>query len=186
MSVLCLVDRSPGFKNTFTKEASKLGVYVEHSSAYNPSSQSAVEKRVGNLKHLLKRCGLMKQSYPARFDREPICTFSQKGRENLRDSKLPSSHTEDRVCYPVRVTIQISRGITHHVIPPLGPHGITHCVIAPLGPLTQHVPLCIVTLYSGNYSVLHHQVPTQVLCGITYSRYPNNIHFPMYDCQIEI
>ena len=43
------------------EECLKLGVKVEHSSAYNPSSQSAVEISIGNLKHLLKRTSHMNQ-----------------------------------------------------------------------------------------------------------------------------
>ena len=49
-----VADSGPSFRNRFEEECAKLGVRVEHSSAYNPSSQSAVERSVGNLKHLLK------------------------------------------------------------------------------------------------------------------------------------
>ena len=45
MPTLCVEDSGPGFLNTFAEEAGKLGqleLMVEHSSAYNPSSQAAV------------------------------------------------------------------------------------------------------------------------------------------------
>ena len=42
MPILCVVDSGPGFRNTFAEETSKLGVRLQHSSAYNPSSQPAV------------------------------------------------------------------------------------------------------------------------------------------------
>ena len=38
-----------------------MGVRLEHSSAYNSSSQSTVERSTGNLKHLLKRSSYMNQ-----------------------------------------------------------------------------------------------------------------------------
>ena len=52
--LLLLADSYPTFWNNFVEECSKMGVRVEHSSAYNPSSQSGVERSVGSLKHLLK------------------------------------------------------------------------------------------------------------------------------------
>ena len=56
-----VADSGPSFRNRFDEECVKLGVNVEHSSAYNPSSQSAVERSIGNLKHLLKRTSHMNQ-----------------------------------------------------------------------------------------------------------------------------
>ena len=38
-----------------------MGVRVEHSSLYNPGSQSGVERSIGSLKHLLKRSANMNQ-----------------------------------------------------------------------------------------------------------------------------
>ena len=61
MPTLCVMDSGPGFRNTCVEEASKIGVKVQHSSAFNPSSQSAVEWGVGSLKHLLKRFGSLTQ-----------------------------------------------------------------------------------------------------------------------------
>ena len=59
----CYVDDGLGFRNTFSQEAAKLGVRVEHSSTYNSSSQAPVETGVGvgSLKSLLKRCGSLTQ-----------------------------------------------------------------------------------------------------------------------------
>ena len=54
-------DSGPSFRNRFKEECLKLRVNVKHSSAYNPSSQSAVEISIGNLKHLLKRTSHMNQ-----------------------------------------------------------------------------------------------------------------------------
>ena len=44
MTLVC--DSGPSFCSRFSEECLKLGVRVEHSSAYNPSSQSAVERSV--------------------------------------------------------------------------------------------------------------------------------------------
>ena len=54
-------DSGPAFRNKVEEECAKLGVRVEHSSAYNPSSMSEVERAVGSLKHLLKRTSSMSQ-----------------------------------------------------------------------------------------------------------------------------
>ena len=54
-------DSAPSFRSRFSAECLRLGVRVEHSSAYNPSSQSAVERSVQSLKHLLKRSSHMNQ-----------------------------------------------------------------------------------------------------------------------------
>ena len=54
-------DSGPSFRSRFSAECLRLGVRVEHSSAYNPSSQSAVERSVQSLKHLLKRSSHMNQ-----------------------------------------------------------------------------------------------------------------------------
>ena len=51
----------PGFRQTFEEEANKLGIIVKHSSGYNSSSQSHVERCVGQLKTLLKKCGPLSQ-----------------------------------------------------------------------------------------------------------------------------
>ena len=59
MTLVC--DSEPSFLSRFSEECLKLGVRVEHSSAYNPSSQSAVERSVQSLKHLLKRSAHMNQ-----------------------------------------------------------------------------------------------------------------------------
>ena len=59
MTLVC--DSGPSFRSRFSEECLKLGVRVEHSSAYNPSSQSAVERSVQSLKHLLKRSAHMNQ-----------------------------------------------------------------------------------------------------------------------------
>ena len=48
-------------RNNFVEECSKMGVRVEHSSLYNPGSQSGVERSIGSLKHLLKRSANMNQ-----------------------------------------------------------------------------------------------------------------------------
>ena len=56
-----LMTLGPSFRNKFEEECLKLGVKVEHSSAYNSSFQSAVERSIGNLKHLLKRTSHMNQ-----------------------------------------------------------------------------------------------------------------------------
>ena len=42
-----LADSGPGFRHTFEEEATKLGIIVRHSSGYNSSSQSTVERCVG-------------------------------------------------------------------------------------------------------------------------------------------
>ena len=59
MTLVC--DSGPSFCSRYSKECLRLGVRVEHSSAYNPSSQSAVERSVQSLKHLLKRSARMNQ-----------------------------------------------------------------------------------------------------------------------------
>ena len=41
---LCVTDSGPGFWITFSEEAGKLGVRIKQCSAYNPSSQAAVER----------------------------------------------------------------------------------------------------------------------------------------------
>ena len=51
----CVSDSGPAFRNKFEEECKKMGIRTEHSSAYNPSSMSEVERAVGSLKHLLKR-----------------------------------------------------------------------------------------------------------------------------------
>ena len=51
----CVSDNGPAFRNKFEEECKKMGIRTEHSSAYNPSSMSEVERAVGSLKHLLKR-----------------------------------------------------------------------------------------------------------------------------------
>ena len=56
-----LTDSGPGFRQTFEEEANKLGITVIHSSGYNSSSQSHVERCVGQLKTLLKKCGPLSQ-----------------------------------------------------------------------------------------------------------------------------
>jgi len=56
-----VADSGPAFRNRFEDECAKLGVRVEVSSAYNPSSMSEVERAVGSLKHLLKRTAHMSQ-----------------------------------------------------------------------------------------------------------------------------
>ena len=56
-----LADSGPGFRHTFEEEALKLGITVRHSSGYNSSSQSHVERCVGQLKSLLKKCGNLNQ-----------------------------------------------------------------------------------------------------------------------------
>ena len=48
-----VTDSSPSFRNRFEEECLKLGVKVEHLSAYNSSSQSAVKRSIGNLNGLL-------------------------------------------------------------------------------------------------------------------------------------
>ena len=54
-------DSGPGFRQTFEEEALKLGISVKHSSGYNSSSQSQVERSIGQLKSLLKKCGNLNQ-----------------------------------------------------------------------------------------------------------------------------
>ena len=56
-----VADSGPSFRNRFAEECLKLEVRLEHSSAYNSSSQSTVERSIGNLKHLLKRSSHMNQ-----------------------------------------------------------------------------------------------------------------------------
>ena len=56
-----LADSGPGFRQTFEEECQKLGITVRHSSGYNSSSQSHVERCVGQLKSLLKKCGPLNQ-----------------------------------------------------------------------------------------------------------------------------
>ena len=53
--MICVSDNGPSFRNKFEEECLKMGIKVEHSSAYNSSSMSEVERAVGSLKHLLKR-----------------------------------------------------------------------------------------------------------------------------------
>ena len=43
MLTFCTTDSGPSFWNTFAEEAGKLGVRLEHSSAYKPGSQAAVK-----------------------------------------------------------------------------------------------------------------------------------------------
>ena len=45
----------------FSEKCLKLGIRVDHSSAYHPSSLSAAERSVQSLKHLLKRSAHMSQ-----------------------------------------------------------------------------------------------------------------------------
>ena len=56
-----VADGGPGFRTTFEEEAAKLGIQVKHSSGYNSSSQSSVERAVGQLKTILKKCGNLNQ-----------------------------------------------------------------------------------------------------------------------------
>ena len=49
LPLLCFTDSGLAFINNFVEECAKLGVRVEHSSTYNPSSQSAVERGIGNI-----------------------------------------------------------------------------------------------------------------------------------------
>ena len=56
-----VADRGPAFRKNYEEECAKMGVCAEHSSAYNPSSQSGVDRSVGSLKHLLKRSANMNQ-----------------------------------------------------------------------------------------------------------------------------
>ena len=56
-----VADLGPSFCSRFSEECLKLGVRVEHSSAHNLSSQSAVERSIQSLKHLLKRSSHMIQ-----------------------------------------------------------------------------------------------------------------------------
>ena len=51
MPTFCTTDSGPSFRNTFAEKAVKLGVRLEHNSAYNPVSQAAVKTGVGRLKH---------------------------------------------------------------------------------------------------------------------------------------
>ena len=53
--MICVSDNGPSFRNKFEEECLKMGIEVIHSSAYNSSSMSEVERAVGSLKHLLKR-----------------------------------------------------------------------------------------------------------------------------------
>ena len=57
----CKSDRGPGFRDTFEKELKALGIDVNHSSAYNPSSNALVERAVRSLKSLLNKCGTLTQ-----------------------------------------------------------------------------------------------------------------------------
>ena len=45
-------DSWPAFRYKFDNEWAKIGVHGEHSSVYNPSSQSGIERLVGSLKNL--------------------------------------------------------------------------------------------------------------------------------------
>ena len=56
-----LADSGPGFRNTFKEEASKLDITVRYSIGYNSSSQFNVERCVGQLKTMLKKCGPLSQ-----------------------------------------------------------------------------------------------------------------------------
>ena len=51
MTLVC--DSGQSFRSRFSEECLKLGMRVEHSSAYNPSSQSAVERSVQSLEHVI-------------------------------------------------------------------------------------------------------------------------------------
>ena len=59
--MVLLADSGKSFRSKFEDEALKMGVRVEHSSAYNPSSMSQVERSIQSLKHLLKRSSHMTQ-----------------------------------------------------------------------------------------------------------------------------
>ena len=61
-----VADSGPSFRNRFAEECLKLGVRLEHSSAYNSSSQSTVERAIGNLKHLLKRSSHIYEPTPVK------------------------------------------------------------------------------------------------------------------------
>ena len=51
--MVLLADSGKSFRSKFEDEALKMGVRAEHSSAYNPSSMSQVERSIQSLKHLL-------------------------------------------------------------------------------------------------------------------------------------
>ena len=57
----CKSDYGPGFRESLGKELKSLGIEMVHSSAYNPSSNAAVERRVRTLKELLNKCGPLTQ-----------------------------------------------------------------------------------------------------------------------------
>jgi hypothetical protein len=54
-------DFGPGFRQTFEEDLSKLGVKVDHSSAYNPQSNGMVEHAVRSFKELIKKSGPLSQ-----------------------------------------------------------------------------------------------------------------------------
>ena len=76
-------DSGPAFRNRFEEECAKLGVRVEHSSAYNPSSMSEVQRSVGSLKHLLKRTANINQLQLSEM------VFSLNSRVQLNDTGSP-------------------------------------------------------------------------------------------------
>ena len=55
------VDSGPGFRDRFGEELKKLGVMVQHSSAYSPQSNSHAERFVRTVKGILKKCGHLSQ-----------------------------------------------------------------------------------------------------------------------------
>ena len=54
-------DFGPGFRQSFKEDLSKIGVKVDHSSAYNPQSNGMVERAVRSIKELLKKSGALTQ-----------------------------------------------------------------------------------------------------------------------------
>ena len=55
MPYIAKSDGGPGFREAWKEELKKLGVYVKHSSAYNPQSMGLVERSVRTLKEILKK-----------------------------------------------------------------------------------------------------------------------------------
>ena len=54
LPLLCITESGPASRNDFAEECAKIGVREEHSTVYNPSSQSADEMGIGNMKCLLR------------------------------------------------------------------------------------------------------------------------------------
>jgi hypothetical protein len=55
MPYIAKSDGGPSFRETWKDELKKLGVYVKHSSSYNPQSMGLVERSVRTLKEILKK-----------------------------------------------------------------------------------------------------------------------------------